>query len=51
MNGQMGNDVFFQREAFEIIRNGHNLLLLGAAGTGKTHLIKHIVKTLQEENK
>jgi len=48
MKGQMGNDVIFQREAFEIIRKGHSLLLLGAAGTGKTHFI---VKTLQDENK
>ena len=51
MKGQMGNDVIFQREAFEIIRKGHSLLLLGAAGTGKTHFIKPIVKTLQDESK
>jgi ATP-dependent DNA helicase PIF1 len=40
-----------QLAAVDCIASGHNLLLLGAAGTGKTFLIKHICKTLKSQNK
>ena len=35
----------------ELIQQGHSVILVGAAGTGKSHLLKQIAQTLQNENK
>ncbi|XP_060560753.1 uncharacterized protein LOC132720611 [Ruditapes philippinarum] len=40
-----------QRDALSIASAGHNLLLLGSAGTGKSHLITEICKELNEKGK
>jgi len=32
-----------QQQAFNLSVSGHNLLISGQAGTGKTHLLKHII--------
>lgn len=32
-----------QQQAFNLPISGHNLLISGQAGTGKTHLLKHII--------
>ena len=37
-----------QRQAFDLIINGHNLLLTGQAGTGKSFVIKNAVKQLRK---
>ncbi|XP_033729325.1 ATP-dependent DNA helicase pif1-like [Pecten maximus] len=33
-----------QANAFELVKNGHNVIITGQAGSGKTYLVKHIVK-------
>ena len=35
-----------QVKAVELIKNGHNLVITGQDGTGKTHLIKHVTQIL-----
>ncbi|XP_052248425.1 uncharacterized protein LOC127856329 [Dreissena polymorpha] len=40
-----------QIDALNKVTNGHNVLILGSAGTGKTHLIKQIEKSLKKNNK
>ena len=37
--------------AFDIASGGHSLLLLGSAGTGKSHVIKEICKELSKKGK
>jgi ATP-dependent DNA helicase PIF1 len=36
-----------QKGAFELASAGHNLFITGAAGTGKSFLLKHIIKRLR----
>jgi ATP-dependent DNA helicase PIF1 len=36
-----------QKSAFELASAGHNLFITGAAGTGKSFLLKHIIKRLR----
>ena len=40
-----------QKHAYEAIISGHNLLLTGNGGTGKTFIIKSAVKFLREKGK
>jgi len=40
-----------QMTAFDIASGGHSLLLLGSAGTGKSHVIKEICKELSKKGK
>ena len=40
-----------QTEACNIIAKGHNLVLLGSAGTGKSYTVKHIIKQLSDQQK
>jgi len=35
-----------QREVLKIVGRGHSCFFTGSAGTGKSHLLRHIVKTL-----
>lgn len=37
-----------QKEAFEILNSGHNVLLTGAAGSGKTYLLNKYIKSLKK---
>jgi ATP-dependent DNA helicase PIF1 len=39
-----------QREAFAIIKQGHNLFLTGSAGTGKSYTLKSIIDYLDKNN-
>lgn len=39
-----------QKEAFEIIKQGHNLFLTGSAGTGKSYTLKSIIDYLDRNN-
>jgi ATP-dependent DNA helicase PIF1 len=40
-----------QQEAVDLVKEGHNILLTGSAGTGKSFTLKTIVKTLEEAEK
>jgi len=40
-----------QKRAIEMVMSGRNTFVTGAAGTGKSHLIRNLVKRLQEANK
>jgi ATP-dependent DNA helicase PIF1 len=40
-----------QKRAVEIALSGHNLLLTGAGGTGKTFVMKHIIRNLKTSHK
>ena len=40
-----------QKVIVEQAKVGHNLLILGQAGTGKSHVVKHIVQTLKNDGK
>jgi len=40
-----------QQEAVNLVKQGHNILLTGSAGTGKSFTLKSIIKTLEEDNK
>jgi flagellar biosynthesis GTPase FlhF len=40
-----------QRRALDIVLSGKNLLLVGEAGTGKSHLIRHMISALQNNGK
>ncbi|MCG8033942.1 MAG: AAA family ATPase, partial [Candidatus Thiodiazotropha taylori] len=40
-----------QQEALELAREGHNLLIMGSAGTGKSHVLTEIFDNLTEEGK
>ena len=40
-----------QREAFNAILNGHNIAILGQAGTGKSTLIRSAAVNLRKEKK
>ena len=40
-----------QNEAFNAALGGHNLLILGAAGTGKSFIIKKILSQLKKKGK
>ncbi|XP_060594248.1 ATP-dependent DNA helicase PIF1-like, partial [Ruditapes philippinarum] len=42
---------FYQQRAVDISTEGHNLLLLGRAGTGKSFVLKEIVKRLRNKGK
>lgn len=37
-----------QKEAFKILSSGHNVLLTGAAGSGKTYLLNKYISSLKE---
>lgn len=37
-----------QKEAFEILKMGHNVFITGAAGSGKTHLLNQYIKYLRD---
>jgi ATP-dependent exoDNAse (exonuclease V) alpha subunit len=37
-----------QKEAFKILNSGHNVLLTGAAGSGKTYLLNQYINSLKE---
>lgn len=39
-----------QKEAFAIIKQGHNLFLTGSAGTGKSYTLKSIIDYLDKNN-
>lgn len=39
-----------QIEAYEIIKQGHNLFLTGSAGTGKSYTLKSIIDYLEKNN-
>jgi ATP-dependent exoDNAse (exonuclease V) alpha subunit len=39
-----------QKEAYEIIKHGHNLFLTGSAGTGKSYTLKSIIDYLEKNN-
>lgn len=39
-----------QKEAFEILKMGHNVFLTGAAGSGKTYLLNQYVSHLKKHN-
>jgi len=38
-----------QKEAFKILNSGHNVLLTGAAGSGKTYLLNKYINSLREQ--
>lgn len=38
-----------QKEAFKILSSGHNVLLTGAAGSGKTYLLNKYINSLKEQ--
>jgi ATP-dependent DNA helicase PIF1 len=40
-----------QEEALTIVANGHNLVVLGGPGTGKSTVIKHIFRRLKEDGR
>ncbi|KAK3703408.1 hypothetical protein QZH41_003904 [Actinostola sp. cb2023] len=40
-----------EQNALQFVENGHNLLVTGQAGTGKSHLVKAIVDKFREANK
>ena len=40
-----------QLQAYQLALSGHNLLILGQAGTGKTFLTTKIVKSLRHRGK
>jgi Cdc6-like AAA superfamily ATPase len=40
-----------QQKCVEIAENGHNLLITGQAGTGKTYTAKNLVKALRQQGK
>ena len=40
-----------QKEAVELVKQGHNILLTGSAGTGKSFTLKTIINTLEEAKK
>ena len=40
-----------QKYALDAVLNGHNIVLLGQAGTGKTYTIKECVKNLRRAGK
>jgi ABC-type dipeptide/oligopeptide/nickel transport system ATPase subunit len=33
-----------QENTFHLVNNGHNLVISGQAGCGKSHLVRHIVQ-------
>jgi ATP-dependent DNA helicase PIF1 len=35
-----------QKRALKVVKSGHNLFLTGAAGTGKSHVLRYLNKTL-----
>jgi len=37
-----------QKQAFEILKMGHNVFLTGSAGSGKTFLLKKYIKFLED---
>jgi predicted ATPase with chaperone activity len=41
----------YQLQAYQLALSGHNLLMLGQAGTGKTFLTTKIVKSLRHRGK
>lgn len=40
-----------QDEALELLKSGKNIFITGAAGTGKTYLLKQFIEYLKEKNK
>jgi chromosomal replication initiation ATPase DnaA len=40
-----------KKNAFELVNSGHNMIICGQAGVGKTHLVKHIVQYKRKEHK
>ena len=40
-----------QNEAYDAFKQGHNLLITGQAGTGKSHLIKKLVENCNQMEK
>ena len=44
-------DSEYRREILEKAKQGHNLAVIGAAGTGKTFLVQSIVKALENAGK
>ena len=40
-----------QAQAFQVAREGHNLLLMGSAGTGKSHVLTEIYNSLTKQGK
>ena len=39
-----------QKEALDILKTGQSVFLTGAAGSGKTHVLREYIKYLQENN-
>jgi chromosomal replication initiation ATPase DnaA len=39
------------KNAFELVNSGQNMIICGQAGVGKTHLVKHIVQYKRKEQK
>lgn len=37
-----------QKRAVEVILKGHNVVLTGQAGTGKSHVVKEVIKQLRK---
>ena len=40
-----------QELCLSLARNGHNIVILGQAGTGKTYTISHIIKLMKDNGK
>ena len=40
-----------QQTAFDLAKDGHNLVIIGQGGCGKTYLIKHIIKYLRSKSR